>query len=206
MKVLIANEKGTSRSESPVNSSLHLLKSDSSELGLWQQAWDDVLEELQKMLPLELESIEAMSTAGQVRQVQQEAQKRAQDTQQHERRIPGTRKTFRQVFGKVANCATKFEIVGDMVSQASPYAALPWALIRFVIQCATNEDEAYRTMLESAELVADLVSQYPALEQLYAKIDSELSKVSLLTKYPRNWCMVLTLLLIETSQIAREPL
>ena len=64
-----------------------------------------------------------------------------------------------------------------MVTQAEPiYAALPWALVRFVIQCAVGEDEAYRTMLEAAELVSDLVSQYPALEKLYAGIDSDLSK------------------------------
>ena len=40
----------------------------------------------------------------------------------------------------------------------------------------TGEDEAYRTMLSAAEVISDLVCQYPALEQLYAKIDSELSK------------------------------
>lgn len=77
----------------------------------------------------------------------------------------------------VANCADKFQIVGDMVSQAEPvYAALPWALIRFGTQCMKGEDEAYHTMLDTAELVSDLVCQYPCLEQLYARIDSPPSK------------------------------
>ena len=169
--------EGNVPSEGPVNGGFRLLASNSSELGLWRQAWDDVLGELEKMLPLDFQSIEALDTLGQVREVHTEAQKRAQDAHMRERKIPGTQKTYRELYGKVANCANKFQIVGDMVTQAEPvYAALPWALIRFVIQCAVGEDEAYRAMLSSAEVVSDLVSQYPALEQLYAKIDSELSK------------------------------
>ena len=169
--------EGNGPSERSANSGFQLLSPNSSELGLWRQAWDDVLGELEKMLPLDFQSIEALETLGQVREVHNEAQRRAKDAQMHERKIPGTQKTYRELYGKVANCANKFQIVGDMVTQAEPvYAALPWALIRFVIQCAVGEDEAYRTMLSATEVVADLVSQYPALEQLYAKIDSELSK------------------------------
>lgn len=49
-----------------------------------------------------------------------------------------------------------------MVSQAVPvYAALPSALIRFGIQGAVGEDEAYHTTLAGAEVLSDLVSQYP---------------------------------------------
>ena len=64
-----------------------------------------------------------------------------------------------------------------MVAQAEPvYSALPWALIKFALQCAVGEDETYHTMLTGTELVSELLCQYPALEQLYAKIDSELSQ------------------------------
>lgn len=174
---IIETPESSSRSDSPVNTSLQLLSSSSAELGLWRQAWDDVVSELEEMLPLEFQSIEALDTLGQVREVQKAAKQRAQERHGHERKIPGTNKTYREIYGKVANCANKFQIVGDMVTQAEPiYAALPWALIRFVIQCAVGEDEAYHIMLEAAELVSDLVSQYPALEKLYAGIDSELSK------------------------------
>lgn len=169
--------EGSDPNESSVDSRLRLLVSDSSELGLWRQAWDEVSSELHKMLPLEFQSIETLDTLVQVREVHKEAQKRAHDAHTHERKIPGTNRTFRDLYGKVASCANKFQIVGDMVTQAEPvYAALPWALIRFVIQCAVGEDEAYRTMLGATELVADLVSQYPALEKLYGGIDSDLSK------------------------------
>ena len=38
-----------------------------------------------------------------------------------------TKKTFREIYGKVARCANEFQIVGNMLSQAEPvYAALPW--------------------------------------------------------------------------------
>ena len=63
------------------------------------------------------------------------------------------------------------------MSQAEPvYAALPWTLIKFAIQCAVGEDETYHTMLSGTELVSDLVSQYSPLGQLYARINSQMSK------------------------------
>lgn len=170
------SENGSS-TESPPNADLRLLKPYALEQGLWRQAWDDVASELEKMLPEEFQPIEALDTATQVRAVHIEAQKRAENARKSERKIPYTNKTYRQIYGKVANCANKFQIVGDMVSQAEPvYAALPWAMIRFAIQCSVGEDEAYHTMLSGAELVSDLASQYAALEQLYAKIDSEFSQ------------------------------
>ena len=169
--------EGNDPSNMSVSNGFRLLASNSSELGLWRQAWDDVIGELETMLPPDFQSIETLDTLDQVREVHKEAHRRAQDAHMHERMIPGTSRTYREVYGKVASCANKFQIVGDMVTQAEPvYAALPWALIRFVIQCAVGEDQAYRTMLAAADVVSDLVSQYPALEQLYAKIDSELSK------------------------------
>ena len=131
--------EGNGPSEGSVNSGFRLLASNSSELGLWRQAWDDVLGELEKMLPSDFQSIEELDTLGQVREVHKEAQRRAQDAHMHERKITGTKKTYRELYGKVANCANKFQIVGDMVTQSEPvYAALPWALIRFVIQCAVG--------------------------------------------------------------------
>ena len=175
----VEDSRGSSRSQSPGSNDLRLLKSSSAEQGLWRQAWEECEKEnkLSKLLPPQLRSVQTLDTMSQVRGVREEAQKRASDTKEHEKKIPHTNKTYREIYGKVASCANKFQIVGDMVSQAEPvYAALPWALIRFGIQCAVGEDEAYHTMLSGAELVSDLVSQYPALEQLYAKINSELSR------------------------------
>ena len=102
------------------------------------------------MLPSDLQSIDTLDTLEQVRGVRQEAQKRAQNAHEHERTIPGTKgkKTYREVCAKIARCANEFQIVGNMLSQAEPvYAALPWALVQFGLQCAVGEDEAYHTML-----------------------------------------------------------
>ena len=165
------------RSGSPVGSSLRLLKSNSSEQGLWRQAWDEIPDDVLKMLPPGFEAIDTLDVRSQVVQVHQLAEERAKDTMINERKILYTNKTYREVYGKVASCASKFQIVGDMVSQSEPvYAALPWTLIKFAIQCAVGEDETYHTMLSGTELVSDLVTQYSALEQLYARIDSEMSK------------------------------
>lgn len=165
------------RSDSPEGSSFRLLKPDPEGQGLWYQAWQDVNIEMDKMLPPDLEPVETLDTQAQVQKVAEAAQGRADEAHQSERKMPHTKMTYRQLYGKVAKCANKFQIVGDMVTQAEPvYAALPWALIRFAIQCAVGEDEAYHTMLTGTDLVSDLVSQYPALEQLYAQIDSPLSK------------------------------
>ena len=102
---IIETPESSSRSDSPVNSSLRLLSPSSAELGLWRQAWEEVVSELEEMLPLEFQSIEALDTLGQVREVQRVASERAQDRHQQERKIPGTNKTYREIYGKVANCA-----------------------------------------------------------------------------------------------------
>ena len=102
------------------------------------------------MLPSELQSIDSLDTLEQVQGVHKEAQKRAEYAHEHERTIPGTKgkKTYREVYAKIARCANDFQIVGNILSQAEPvYAALPWALIQFGLQCAVGEDEAYQTML-----------------------------------------------------------
>ena len=162
--------------DSAVDNNFRLLKTGSSERGLWQQAWDKVPSELTKVLPPDFEPVGTTDTQSEVQKVHDLAQERAEDAKEEERKIPHTNKTYRQIWGKVASAANKFQIVGDLVAQGEPvYAALPWSLIKFAIQCAVGEDEAYHTMLSGSELVSDLVSQYSALEQLYARIDSELS-------------------------------
>ena len=170
----LGSTDSNSGSDSPAGSNLRLL---SSAAGSWRQAWDESKGELAKMLPPEFQPVEYLDVMSQVQDVHDIAQRRAKDTKEHQQKIPYTNKTYREVYGKVADCANKFQIVGNLVAQAEPvYSALPWALISFGIQCAVGEDEAYHTMLDGAEFVSDLSIQYPTLEQLYAKIDSELSK------------------------------
>ena len=64
---------------------------------------------------------------GEVEYLQRTAQDRRDKQKDNERKILGTHYTYRQVCDKVANCAQKFQIVGDLVAKAEPqFAALPW--------------------------------------------------------------------------------
>lgn len=66
------------------------------------------------------------------------AQRRRDEQEASERKVLGGKRTYRQVHDKVANCADKFKIVGDLVAQAEPvYAGLPWACIKVVISVSS---------------------------------------------------------------------
>ncbi|KAL8696247.1 MAG: hypothetical protein Q9224_002895, partial [Gallowayella concinna] len=153
---------------------LHLRPSDASAEGLWQQAWKTVKKEIDWELPESLQNAETLSTKDEVDALQKEADDRRNLSENGQHHVFGTKYTYRQVCDKVSSCAQKFQFVGDMAAQAEPvYAALPWTAIRFVITCAVGESETYHNILDGTEYIAGLVVQYPAIEQVYAKIDSE---------------------------------
>lgn len=166
---------------------LHLRPTDNTEIGLWQQAWQDVRKEADWKLPQSLEHPETLSAKEEIAAIQKEAKSRRDVSEQSQRKILGSKYTYREVCDKVSSCAQKFEIIVDMVTQAEPvYSALPWAAIRFVINCAVGESETYQNILDGTELISGLIVQYPAIEQIYAKLDSDPSnelKKSLLQLY-----------------------
>ncbi|KAG8531321.1 uncharacterized protein KY384_002950 [Bacidia gigantensis] len=172
------SKSGDSLTGAAESNNLHLLR-DQSEQGLWQQAWEQVKSEkadLVKKLPREFQHLEYWTTSNEVEYLRKEAQRRRDEQHDNERKIGGGKRTYREVCDKVANCAQKFQIVGDLVVQAEPvYAALPWACVRFFINCAVGESATYALMLETTEEVSEYIAQYPVIEQTYAKIDSELS-------------------------------
>ncbi|KAI4174462.1 MAG: hypothetical protein LQ346_008229 [Caloplaca aetnensis] len=154
---------------------LYLRPSDGQ--GLWQQAWKAVKKEVDWELPESLQHAENLSTKDEVEALQREAQDRRHASEDNRRQIWGTKYTYREVCDKVSSYAQKFQFVGDMVTQAEPvYAALPWAAVRFIITCAVGESETYHTILDGTEFISGLVVQYPAIEQIFAKIDSESGK------------------------------
>ncbi|KAL8818642.1 MAG: hypothetical protein Q9223_002756 [Gallowayella weberi] len=153
---------------------LHLRPTDGTAEGLWQQAWKSVKQGIDWELPESLQNAETLSTKDEVDALQKEAEDRRNFSENGQRHVFGTKYTYRQVCDKVSSCAQKFQFVGDMAAQAEPvYAALPWTAIRFVITCAVGESETYHNILDGTEYIAGLVVQYPAIEQVYAKIDSE---------------------------------
>ncbi|KAL8864639.1 MAG: hypothetical protein Q9174_007278, partial [Haloplaca sp. 1 TL-2023] len=128
---------------------LHLRQADESEKGLWQQAWEQVKTEVDWKLPASLQNVEHLSAKHEVRAIRDEAQKRRDSSENDQRRMFGSRFTYREVCDNVSQYAKKFEFIGDMVTQAEPvYSALPWTVVRFVINCAVGESETYHNILD----------------------------------------------------------
>ncbi|KAL9580436.1 MAG: hypothetical protein Q9212_004495 [Teloschistes hypoglaucus] len=154
---------------------LHLRSN--SEKGLWQQAWDQVKTEVDWKLPASLQNPERLSTKTEVEAIKDEAERRRDTQEQNERKILGSKYTYREVCDNISKYAQKFQFVGDMVTQAEPvYAALPWTAVRFIIGCAVGESETYHSILDGTEMISGLIVQYPSIEQVYAKIDSDTSR------------------------------
>ncbi|KAI4199757.1 MAG: hypothetical protein LQ350_004384 [Teloschistes chrysophthalmus] len=168
----------TDRSSSPEAAEPHNLHlRPNSEKGLWQQAWDQVKTEVDWKLPASLQNPEKLSTKTEVEAIKEEAEIRRDTQEQNERKILGSKYTYREVCDIVSKHAQTFQFVGDMVTQAEPvYAALPWTAVRFIIGCAVGESETYHNILDGTEMISGLIVQYPSIEQVYAKIDSDTSR------------------------------
>ncbi|KAL8765522.1 MAG: hypothetical protein Q9209_007430 [Squamulea sp. 1 TL-2023] len=142
--------------------------------GLWQQAWKAVKNDVDWELPESLQNAENLSIKEEVDSLQQEVKDRRNVSETVQRHMIGTNHTYREVCDKVSSYARQFVLIGDMVTQAEPvYSALPWTAIRFIINCAVGESETYHSILDGTEYISGLVVQYPTIEQIYAKIDSE---------------------------------
>ncbi|KAL6719858.1 superkiller [Lecanora helva] len=155
-----------------------LAPADQSSAGLWEQAWERVKtgEDDWKSWP-QFQGVKDLKTKSVVREVHGFAQKRRDEADRNQRHVLGTSLTYRRVCSKVAKCAKKFEVVGDLVAQGEPiYAALPWTFLRFVIECTVGESEMWDSMLAETEIVATHITKYPVIEQLYAKLSSKLSQ------------------------------
>ena len=155
--------------ESP-DSKLRVLKFEDGEQSFWQRAWEQTKEEAAVDLPVEWH-FESLDLKDEVKQVAHEAHLRVKDTAGHERLIPSTKPTYRQVYDNVASWANKFTDVGDLIVQAdSGYATLPWSMIRFVIKLSLGESETYHRMLDGTQFVA-----YSVIEKTYARLESDLA-------------------------------
>ncbi|KAG4442329.1 hypothetical protein IFR05_002180 [Cadophora sp. M221] len=103
------------------------------------------------------------------------------------RRQNGEKVILRDVLGKVAKWITLFREVGDVVVSYDPgHAALPWALVRFVLQASIGDLEKYDFVVENVEVVSRCICRCRIVEQLYldgpssaAKDELELALLSL---------------------------
>lgn len=105
-----------------------LVPTNESNLGLWEQAWEQVKaqEEDWEHWP-QFCGVKDLKTKDVVTEVHSFARRRCDEAEKHQGHVFGTSLTYRRLCSKVATCAKKFEVVGDLVVQAEPvYAALPW--------------------------------------------------------------------------------
>ena len=115
-------------SEPNIEPKLQILTFDGS-VSLWEQALRTVKQDTGWEPPSEWH-VEYLSLPDVVEAVRREAQSRADEAKSSERRIAGSKYTYRQVYDRVARCAKDFQTVGRIVVQAEPvYAALPWVRV-----------------------------------------------------------------------------
>jgi hypothetical protein len=84
----------------------------------------------------------------------------------------GEKIVIRDLIDKIIVWVDKFKSAGDMLMQYdSAHAALPWAGIRFFLQLAVDDCQAFGSVLEGMELIAHLVNRYAIIEDLYLRED-----------------------------------
>lgn len=126
-----------------------LVPTDQSNLGLWEQAWEHVKDEEDdwKLWP-QFQGVKDLNTKEVVTDIRGLAQKRRDEAEKNQGHVLGTSLTYRKMCSKVAKCAKKFEIVGDVVAQAEPvYAALPWVIISNLEHVITLADTYHSRLL-----------------------------------------------------------
>ena len=124
----LINEKPLNTSHSEEGEKFRLTPTDESKSGLWEQAWEQVktVEDDWKSWP-QFQGVKDLRAKNVVTEVQGFAQKRRDQAEKDQEHVFGTSLTYRKMCSKVAKCAKKFEVVGDLVVQAEPvYSALPW--------------------------------------------------------------------------------
>lgn len=74
------------------------------------------------------------------------------------------------VLDKIMNWVNKFKDVGDVAIQYDPgHAALPWAVVRFVLQASISSVETFGHMLEGVELCSRIIAIYAEVERACLK-------------------------------------
>ncbi|KAF8253214.1 hypothetical protein K440DRAFT_657719 [Wilcoxina mikolae CBS 423.85] len=78
---------------------------------------------------------------------------------------------IRDLAEKVINWLEKFKAVGDMAIQYdTAHAAIPWSIVRFLLQVAVNDKETMGTVLIGVEKIAHLLVRCTAYEELYLRV------------------------------------
>jgi len=105
---------------------------DSTSSDLWLQEIEKLSAEDKANLNFNYDKLKVLT---QLKDETIEAQQRCEEKRLHFKRKNGEKVILRDVFGKVVKWIDLFREVGDIAVQYDPgHAALPWALLRFLIQ------------------------------------------------------------------------
>ena len=148
------NEQSSHPSKPEDLENFRLAPTNKSKSGLWEQAWEQVktVEEDWKLWP-QFQGVKDLKATNVVTEVQEFAQRRRDEAEKSQQHVLGTSLTFRKMCSKVAKCAKKFEIVGDLVVQAEPvYSALPWVIMA-ILELPFTLTDSYSIRLLFASLL-----------------------------------------------------
>ncbi|KAI9888993.1 MAG: hypothetical protein M1814_006051 [Vezdaea aestivalis] len=135
---------------------------------LWITATNDLSPEDKK--EIELPKSDSPSLLDEVLNATEEKMKECLDKRWKFTNHKGQKIVLRNVFDKIIVWIDKFKKVGDIAMQYDPgHAALPWACVRFFLQCAVNDVETFGCVLEGMELVSHLINRYAIFEKLYLR-------------------------------------
>ncbi|KAH6721991.1 hypothetical protein BKA61DRAFT_666739 [Leptodontidium sp. MPI-SDFR-AT-0119] len=85
-------------------------------------------------------------------------------------RFRGREYKLRAVAGNIAAWLRRYQGIGDVAVSFDPvHAALPWAVVRFVIQAVAAENELYNHLLVGMEMVSHLILRGGIYESLYLR-------------------------------------
>jgi hypothetical protein len=113
-------------------------------------------------------SYDKLSILSDLKNEVEEAQKDCEKKRVGYTRKRGEKIALRDVFGKIVKWINIFKAVGDQAVQYDPaHAALPWALVRFLLQVSVADIEKYEFLVENIEVVSRYICRCRLLEKLY---------------------------------------
>ncbi|KAH6679762.1 hypothetical protein B0J14DRAFT_559066 [Halenospora varia] len=134
--------------------------------------WIEALSRLNtdQKLDIDTSRIDRREIVNEVLVVVREAEQTCQHRRWKWKNSRGEYVILRDVFSKMASWIQKFREIGDIIAQYDPgHAALPWAAARFVLQAIVSDVQKHGAMLQSLELVFNLMAKFAIVERLYLR-------------------------------------
>lgn len=142
------------------------------------ELWAHAISNLEGVFPKDINfSYDKSSILSDLKREVEEAQNKCDEKRLSYTRKSGEKVFLRNVLGKIIKWVNIFKETGDMAVQYDPgHAALPWALVRFLLQVAVADVEKYEFLVDNLEDVSRYMCRCKILERLYGG-DGELGEV-----------------------------